>query len=102
MPAHKHAERKSLRVIKNPIHSRQDIEVCHANISVLIASLECVCVFPFIREREGVWLCVGVCLSTSVRVPHHFSPTLFSKEWLFQKSPGYFQGACLIHAGEVF
>ena len=96
MPAHKHAERESLQVIKNPIHSRQDIEVCHANISVLIALAECVCV------SESVCVCAGTAVCGRVPEHVHFSPTLLCKEWLFQKSPGYFQGACLIHAGEVF
>lgn len=39
-------EKKSLQVIKNPIRSCQDIEVCHANISLLIdLPRVCVCLF---------------------------------------------------------
>lgn len=81
MPAHQLKDKASgsSKTKKNTIHSRRDIEGCYANISVLIALPECVCVCVC------QWLRVGVCLSTSVCVPRHFSSSLLSKEWLFQK-----------------
>lgn len=53
MPAHQPKDKASgsSKKKKNTIHSRRDIEDCYANISVLIALPECVCV------SGCVWAC---------------------------------------------